>query len=512
MSTMPDEELICAYFDGELSGADLARAEQLLATRADCRQLLEELTALRANLQALPHATLGNNFVDGVLRRAEREMLQVPAAAPRAATAAAPASYDADHPPLLSWRRWQRPLAWSALAAAASLLIMMFSPERKQEVALAPVPRDGELAARKAAPTALAARSGREDRGAAGVALDTDHPQPMSAPAAAVPAFSAAPDDKQPGQQTAQTEVDLATGEDALLVVECEIADLTGAEAALQNLFASNQIQLQGQRAKGANAASPLADSAEPGVTVRSVGEERKDKQQAADYAAVAPSSEAFFITTDTTQMRSALGELAGNRVFNNVTLERVSVPREELAAYDQLSQENAGLAVAEPMPQQQRAAAGRAAPTEANEKDRGVDSQAASKPDAPSLKGEKAIAGAASAAGGAMRRDEQLRAGQNTRGAVMQLPLAEVQTRFHLQNVPRQQSIGAARGQQNLRGSQQQLPVLEQQLDDHRASADQVEPTEPSRALIILHVVPPQAGAAAAPAASEPESSENQP
>ena len=73
---LPDQELIGAYLDGELSGEDLARAETLLATQPECRQLLEELQALRTSLQALPQHTLGNDFANSVLRRAEREILQ----------------------------------------------------------------------------------------------------------------------------------------------------------------------------------------------------------------------------------------------------------------------------------------------------------------------------------------------------------------------------------------------------------------------------------------------------
>ena len=43
MPFIPDDELISAYLDDELSPEDRARAEQLLVERPDLRRLLEEV-------------------------------------------------------------------------------------------------------------------------------------------------------------------------------------------------------------------------------------------------------------------------------------------------------------------------------------------------------------------------------------------------------------------------------------------------------------------------------------
>ena len=50
--SLPDEELISAFLDDELSPEERVRAEQLLVERADLRRLLDELRGLREGLQA----------------------------------------------------------------------------------------------------------------------------------------------------------------------------------------------------------------------------------------------------------------------------------------------------------------------------------------------------------------------------------------------------------------------------------------------------------------------------
>ena len=70
--------LLSAYLDGELTATEQVRVEQLLASSPEARQLIEELRALRAGLQALPQHQLEANFADRVLQlpkveRAESE-------------------------------------------------------------------------------------------------------------------------------------------------------------------------------------------------------------------------------------------------------------------------------------------------------------------------------------------------------------------------------------------------------------------------------------------------------
>ena len=54
MNDLPQNELFSAYLDGELTAAEQAEVERVLAASPDARQLLEELRALSATLQALP--------------------------------------------------------------------------------------------------------------------------------------------------------------------------------------------------------------------------------------------------------------------------------------------------------------------------------------------------------------------------------------------------------------------------------------------------------------------------
>lgn len=54
MNHLPQDELLSAYLDGELTAAEQAEVERLLATDPAARQLLDELRTLSATLQALP--------------------------------------------------------------------------------------------------------------------------------------------------------------------------------------------------------------------------------------------------------------------------------------------------------------------------------------------------------------------------------------------------------------------------------------------------------------------------
>jgi len=75
MMNVPENELFSAYLDGELTAAEQAEMERLLATSPAARQLLEELRALSATLQSLPVHKLNEDLSQHVLRMAERRML-----------------------------------------------------------------------------------------------------------------------------------------------------------------------------------------------------------------------------------------------------------------------------------------------------------------------------------------------------------------------------------------------------------------------------------------------------
>jgi len=184
MNSIPDDELLSAYLDGELSEEERARVEQLLAEQPEARQMLDELRALSGGFEALPRHRLEADFASRVLRAAEREMLagdppgETPVAPPQSVASfsnAVAASSAREHsirpaerqPFAIDWKRWRRPLAWAGAAMAAGLLLMVMERGRPNvapigQVAHAPNAGVEFKAAPGAAPAAepLAARDG----------------------------------------------------------------------------------------------------------------------------------------------------------------------------------------------------------------------------------------------------------------------------------------------------------------------------------------------------------------
>jgi len=128
MMNVPENELFSAYLDGELTGADQAKVEQILATSPAARQLLDELRALSVSLQSLPRERLKEDLSERVLRQAERRMLGDGRARP-AATDSEPRRRGG------ALGRVFRPrnFVWSAIAVSVALVLMV----REQ----APAPR-----------------------------------------------------------------------------------------------------------------------------------------------------------------------------------------------------------------------------------------------------------------------------------------------------------------------------------------------------------------------------------
>ncbi|MEX2121233.1 MAG: zf-HC2 domain-containing protein [Pirellulales bacterium] len=172
MNPTPNDELLSAYLDDELSADERARVERLLAEQPESRALLEDLRALRSGLESLPRHRLEGNFAERVLRRAEREMLapeleagrpdrlrELPGTSSASAAAVSRSASDAMadedgsvSPPEANWpwRAGRRTWAWAGLAAAAALLVMLFTPDRVAD-------REAEHLARAPDPAALPA-------------------------------------------------------------------------------------------------------------------------------------------------------------------------------------------------------------------------------------------------------------------------------------------------------------------------------------------------------------------
>lgn len=147
MDRIPDDELISAYLDDELSADERRRAEELLVERADLRRLFEELKSLRAGMKALPAYRLGDDFGADVLRRAERETSATRGGSQAAATEIAPPTSGGSSAGTVDLptvpRSRLRPLIWSICAVAAALVVMFVERGRQNEperVAQAPQP------------------------------------------------------------------------------------------------------------------------------------------------------------------------------------------------------------------------------------------------------------------------------------------------------------------------------------------------------------------------------------
>ncbi|MHC4403610.1 MAG: zf-HC2 domain-containing protein [Planctomycetota bacterium] len=123
MKNVPQNELLSAYLDGELTAAEQAEVEQLLATTPAARQLVDQWRALRSRLQALPVQRAGRDLRAEVLRR-----VQSPEA-----TGTDPPEPQKNEPPrpessrettVLRRAHRRRVLAWSGVAVSAAVLLL----------------------------------------------------------------------------------------------------------------------------------------------------------------------------------------------------------------------------------------------------------------------------------------------------------------------------------------------------------------------------------------------------
>jgi negative regulator of sigma E activity len=229
MNELPQNELLSAYLDGELTADERARVEQLLAADPAARRVVDEFRAVRGRLQALPKHTVGEDLSERVLRAAERRMLGQTAAPTGEVETPAP-------PELRPWRSLarrfltRRSLAWAAAAAAVALVLVFDDvgqqpAVREEKLARAPAtpaaapagPREPpsiravpEDLAVKAEPRGLAEgepskeKWGRaEAKRAVDVSADKDGAAALDAPAAPTVAKSAAPSAPAPTKPSA---------------------------------------------------------------------------------------------------------------------------------------------------------------------------------------------------------------------------------------------------------------------------------------------------------------------
>jgi hypothetical protein len=187
--------LLSAYLDGELTATEQTRVEQLLASSTEARQLVEELRALRAGLQALPQHRLEANFADRVLQLAEFENVNskdnggttsgIEGAIAAVSTGESEKMDKAETFPRPQFWRNPRGLAWAAVAVAIALIISIANrPADQRQVAQGPEPgAEPEFARQKPSEMKAVPESGSRGvtTGNAGVAITEPQAQNSTA-------------------------------------------------------------------------------------------------------------------------------------------------------------------------------------------------------------------------------------------------------------------------------------------------------------------------------------------
>ncbi|MBN2578306.1 MAG: hypothetical protein JXB10_04880 [Pirellulales bacterium] len=184
---MPDNELFSAYLDGELTAAEQAEFERLLAENSAARQLLDELRAVSRTLQSLSAQKLSEDLREPVLRIAQQRMLTEPAP-PTGAPSVLP------RPFVERWKN-SRLWIWPGIVVAVALLLWIVIPEPRE----LPVPGGGPIVARKDESKKTTELKRGSEAAAESVAADREKRpksdytfcEPASPPAKGAPPYSA---------------------------------------------------------------------------------------------------------------------------------------------------------------------------------------------------------------------------------------------------------------------------------------------------------------------------------
>ena len=111
MNLQVPDELISAYFDGEVTPDERAEVERLLESSTELRQQLDETSKLSALLHSFPRESAPRDLTANVQKRVD--------------AAALPTSTPLSSPQLKNWRREWTAFGAGILATMASLLAMM---------------------------------------------------------------------------------------------------------------------------------------------------------------------------------------------------------------------------------------------------------------------------------------------------------------------------------------------------------------------------------------------------
>lgn len=167
--SLPADDLLSAFHDGEVNPAERAAVEQRLAASVEARHELSEIRQVSSLLKALPRERLPSEFPQQVLQTIEREML-IPSQ--RADGSGVPKRVAASGTG--SSRRWVGAVA--LLTSAAGLLLLVRAIDDRGSVNFVAEARKEPAALRKQMAVADASRSGGFGGGAAAPMMSADAP------------------------------------------------------------------------------------------------------------------------------------------------------------------------------------------------------------------------------------------------------------------------------------------------------------------------------------------------
>lgn len=218
MSRKPDQELLSAYLDGELTPQEKLHVEQWLSRDPEARRLLDRLRRQRELLASLPRSRCPRDLAPLVLETAERRILLEGAPSAVSQPVVSRGEQRSLKAALSVARRIFRPrnLGWAILAGSIGLAILLLYPQRHpREVGFHPTATPQSKPEQAGTPPASAKASAPELKAAPaaeGFAVDSarrraaEPVRPEMAPAQTPQMGKAAPGTMAPTPQPGQTQ------------------------------------------------------------------------------------------------------------------------------------------------------------------------------------------------------------------------------------------------------------------------------------------------------------------
>jgi anti-sigma factor RsiW len=207
----PDDELLSAYLDGELTADERAAVEARLASDPDSQQLLHKLRSVSQAVQRLPLETVGRDLSQQILHRAGALK---PATSTRSDNAAAAPTITK---PKITIFQTRRSWIWASLAVAAGLMIMVLQPAINDQADLPAV------AQRDSATTA-------NDKARQSLGRETSQPAPAAAIDPSKVATKAQPGPSRAATPLGSPSAGEATAQSSLLTEERPPSDSMAAD------------------------------------------------------------------------------------------------------------------------------------------------------------------------------------------------------------------------------------------------------------------------------------------